>query len=192
MQNREEALALLKEYTKSESLIKHALAVEAAMRWYGKHFGEDAATIDKWGMTGLLHDFDYEMYPNPTAPDGHPYKGNAILTELGYPEDLRRAIMGHALYTNTPRDTRMAKALFAVDELSGLVTASVLVRPDRSINTLEVSSVKKKYKDKAFARGCNREDIRLGAEELGIDFDTHIGNVIQALREVAGELGLAG
>lgn len=189
---RDEAWALLNEYTKTDSLLKHALAVEASMRWYAKHFGCTDEEIEKWGNTGLLHDFDYEMYPDPTPPDGHPYKGNKILEELGYPQDLRDAIMGHALYTGTPRTTQMAKALFAVDELSGLVTASVLVRPDKSIFTLEPSSVKKKMKDKAFARGCNRDDIKQGTEELGMDMDIHIGNVISALREVAEPLGLKG
>lgn len=192
MKTRDEALALLTEYTKTDSLIKHSLAVEAGMRWYGKHFGLRDEEIDKWGITGLLHDFDYERYPDPTPPEGHPYKGNAILTELGYPEDVRQAIMGHALYTGTPRDTQMAKTLFAVDELSGLVTACVWVRPDKSIHTLEVSSVKKKLKDKAFARGCNRDDIKQGALELGIELDIHIGNVISSLREVAQDLGIGG
>jgi predicted hydrolase (HD superfamily) len=139
-----------------------------------------------------LHDFDYEKYPEPVAPDGHPFKGNQILGELGYSDALRRAIMGHALYSNTPRDTQMAKTLFAVDELSGLVTASVLVRPDKNIHNLETKSVIKKMKDKAFARGCSREDIRLGAEELGIDLELHISNVIKAMQEKAQELGLAG
>ncbi|RIL10838.1 MAG: HAD family hydrolase [Proteobacteria bacterium] len=190
MKTRDEALALLHEYTKSESLIKHALAVEAAMRWYAAHFGESSQEIEKWGITGLLHDFDYEKCPTPEPPDGHPYFGNRILGELGYPDDLREAIMGHALYTNTPRTTKMAKSLFAVDELTGLITASVLVRPDKSIANLETSSVKKKMKDKAFARGCNREDIKLGAEELGIEIEQHITNVIAAMRGAAAELGL--
>lgn len=187
---REEALALLHEYTQSASLLKHALAVEAAMRWYGSHFGEPLTEIEKWGITGLLHDFDYERYPNPEAPDGHPYKGNTILTELGYPEDIRTAIMGHGTFTGVARHSRMAKALFAVDELSGLVTASALVRPDKSLLTLEASSVLKKMKDKAFARGCNRDDIKLGAEELGIELPQHVGNVIQALRGIASQLEL--
>ena len=162
------------------------------MGWYAEHFKLSPQEVEKWRITGLLHDFDYEQFPEPTEPNGHPYKGNAILAERGYPEDVRRAIMGHALYTNVPRDTLMAKTLFAVDELCGLITASVYVRPDRSIHTLEVSSVNKKMKDKAFARGCNREDIRLGATELGIELPIHIGNVITAMKAVAGELGLAG
>ena len=188
--HRAEAYALLCEYTKNESLIKHALAVEAAMLFYAGHFGEPAP--ERWAITGLLHDFDYEMFPDPSEGKGHPFKGNEILGELGYPEEIRRAIMGHALYTGVPRDTQMAKVLFAVDELSGLVTASVLVRPDKSLHTLEASSVKKKMKDKAFAKGCNREEIRQGAEELGIELTQHITNVIQAMRGVAKELGLDG
>ncbi|MCB0328961.1 MAG: hydrolase [Bdellovibrionales bacterium] len=192
MKTRDEALALLHEYTKSDSLIKHALSVEAGMRWYANHFGNSAEDVEVWGITGLLHDFDYEMFPNPVAPDGHPYKGNQILEELGYPEDIRTAIMGHALYTNTPRDSQMAKTLFAVDELSGLITAAVLVRPDKSIHELQVKSVKKKFKDKAFARGCNRDEMKQGAEELEVPMDDHIQNVISAMQAVADELGLAG
>jgi len=191
-----EALALLKEYTQSESLLKHALAVEAAMRWYAQSQDLSSEALELWGMTGLLHDFDYEKFPEPFAadgtPDGHPFKGNKILAELGYPEELRTAIMGHASYTNVPRTTALDKTLFAVDELSGLVTASVLVRPDRSILTLEPKSVLKKMKDKAFARGCNRDDIRLGAQELGIELEQHVANVIAALRGEALALGLAG
>ena len=192
MKTRDEAMALLTEYTQSASLLKHALAVECAMRWYAQHFQLPAEEVEKWGITGLLHDFDYEKYPEPVSPNGHPYKGNEILAELGYPEDVRRAIMGHALYTNTPRDTQMAKTLFAVDELSGLVTASVLVRPDKNIHNLEAKSVLKKMKDKAFARGCSREDIRLGAEEMGIELETQVANVIKAMQGQAAELGLAG
>ena len=185
-----DATALLRDYTQSESLLKHAKAVSVAMAWYAKHFNQSPEEIEKWTITGLLHDFDYEKYPGSTPPDGHPYKGNAILAELGYAEDIRRAIMGHALYTNTPRDTLMAKTLFAVDELAGLITAAVYVRPDRSIATLETSSVAKKMKDKAFARGCNRDDIRLGASELGIELTEHIGNVLVAMKEQAEALGL--
>lgn len=190
MKTRDEALSLLHEYTKSESLIKHSLSVEACMRWYGKYYNLDEDEIDKWGITGLLHDFDYEAYPEPTAPDGHPFKGNTILKELGYPEDVMDAIMGHAEYSGVKRETLMAKALFAVDELSGLITACVLVRPDKSIEGLKLKSVKKKLKDKAFARGCNRDDIRNGAIELEIELDDHINNLITALTEVADELGL--
>lgn len=186
MKSRDEAFALLTEYMSSESLLKHSLSVEAAMRWYARHFELPDAEVEKWGITGLLHDFDYEKFPTPDAPDGHPFKGNAILEELGYPDDVREAIMGHATYTGVPRASQMAKALFAVDELSGLITASVLVRPDKSIHNLEASSVKKKMKDKAFARGCNREDILLGTEELGIEFTQHITNVITAMKECPG------
>lgn len=192
MTDRESARALLSEYTASAGLIKHALSVEAAMRWYADHFGLSGEERESWGIAGLLHDFDYERYPDPVAPDGHPFKGNAILGELGYSGEIREAIMGHAHYTNVPRVSRMAKTLFAVDELCGLVTASVLVRPDRSILNLEAKSVRKKMKDKAFARGCNRDDIELGAKELGIDLEQHIANVITAMQGVARELDLAG
>ena len=192
MKSRDEALALLHEYTKSESLIKHAMSVEAGMCWYAKHFDCSEEEVGKWGITGLLHDFDYEMFPDPVDPDGHPFKGNKILEEAGYPVDVRTAIMGHALYTNVPRETQMAKTLFAVDELSGLITAAVYVRPDKSIHNLQVKSVKKKFKDKAFARGCNRDEMKQGAEELGVEMDEHIQNVITAMQEVADELGLAG
>lgn len=192
---REESLALLHEYTKSTSLLNHALAVEACMRWYGSYFyGSHVQThgetvdLELWGNTGLLHDFDYEMFPEPVAPNGHPFAGNSILERLGYPEELRTAIMGHALYTNTPRVTLLDKTLFAVDELSGLITASVLVRPDKSIHNLEVKSVMKKFKDKAFARGCNREDIRLGAEELGIPLEQHTANCIEAMKPLSQQL----
>lgn len=187
MKTRDEALALLHEYTKNPSLINHALGVEACMRWYAQYFAREGhpTDVELWGMTGLLHDFDYEMYPEPTRPDGHPFKGNAILGELGYPEELRTAIMGHALYSGVPRVTLMDKALFAVDELSGLITASVLVRPDKSIHNLEVKSVLKKFKDKAFARGCNRDDIRLGAEELAIPLEQHTANCIEAMKALA-------
>ena len=192
MKSRDEALALLHEYTQTESLRKHALAVEAAMRWYAKHDGCSAEEIELWGMTGLLHDFDYERWQTPTPPEGHPFMGNTILGQLGYPDALRTAIMGHATYTGVARESRMAKTLFAVDELSGLVTAAVLVRPDKSIFALETPSVMKKMKDKAFARGCNRDDIKLGAEELGIELSAHVTNVISALREAADSLGLRG
>ncbi len=179
---RDEALALLHEYTKSESLLKHSYSVEACMKWYARHFALPAEET-RWGITGLLHDFDYEQHPDATPPDGHPYFGNRLLQEAGYPQDMRDAIMGHAQYSGVPRETLMAKTLFAVDELSGLVTAAVLVRPDKSIQNLETSSVLKKMKDKAFARGCNRDDIRQGAEELGVELAQHVGNIITALRE---------
>jgi predicted hydrolase (HD superfamily) len=149
------------------------------MRWYARRSGEDE---ELWGITGLLHDFDYEKHPEPNE-NGHPYIGVSILREQGYPEIMCEAIMGHALYSGVPRTTPLAKTLFACDELSGLVYASVLVRPDKSINNLEVKSVKKKMKDKAFAKGVSREDIRLGAEEMGIEIDELIQNVITAMRE---------
>jgi predicted hydrolase (HD superfamily) len=190
MKTRDEALALLNEYTKSQSLINHAHSVEACMRWYGEYFTNQGESVDleMWGNTGLLHDFDYEMFPEPVSPNGHPFKGCSILSELGYPETMQRAILGHALYSNVPRDTLMARVLFAVDELSGLITASVLVRPDKSIFNLEVKSVMKKFKDKAFARGCNRDDIRLGSEELGIALEEHTANCIEAMKPLAQQL----
>lgn len=183
MKTRQEAFALLSEYTKSESLIRHGLCVEASMFWYAKYYEQTTENIEKWKITGLIHDFDYEMYPEPVAPGGHPFMGNKILGELGYDEDIRKAIMGHALYSGVPRDTLMAKVLFAVDELSGLIYAASLVRPDKSLFNLEAKSVIKKMKDKAFARGCNRDDIKLGAEELGIALETHVENTLKALQE---------
>jgi putative nucleotidyltransferase with HDIG domain len=182
--DRQETWNLLCEYTKNENLRKHALAVEACMAAYARKFGEDE---DKWRIVGLIHDFDYEVYPD--APD-HPLKGSEILKEKGYPEDVRRAILGHAEYTAVPRDTLMARALFACDELAGFITACSLVRPDR-IATLEARSVRKRMKDKAFARSVNRQDIVKSAEELGIPLEEHITFCIQAMREIAGELGLA-
>ncbi len=179
---RDEALAILKEYTKSESLLKHAYAVEAAMRAYAKKFGEDE---ELWGVVGLLHDFDYEMYP-----DEHPMKGNEILKEKGVSEDIRTAILGHANYTGVPRETLMAKALYAVDELSGFLVAVTLVRPTKSVSDVKVKSVKKKMKDKSFAAKVNRDEIREGAEELGIPFEEHVEFMIKALSGVAEQLGL--
>lgn len=186
--SREGALALLAEYTKSDSLIKHALAVDAGVRFYARKFGEDETL---WGVTALLHDFDYEMYPNPDE-GGHPYKGCEILTSLGYPEILINAILGHADYSGVPRESLLAKTLYACDELAGLITASVYVRPDRSIHTLEVSSVKKKMKDKHFAKGVNRDDVIRGAEDMNIPLDEHISNMIVAMRAEAVTLGLNG
>jgi predicted hydrolase (HD superfamily) len=191
MKTRQDAFALLTEYTKSPSLINHALSVEACMIWYARFFAEQhGANTDPllWGNTGLLHDFDYEMYPEPVAPDGHPFKGNAILTELGWPDEMRTAIMGHAHYTHVARESLLDKTLFAVDELSGLITASVLVRPDKSIHNLEVKSVLKKFKDKAFARGCNRDDMRLGCEEIEIPLEQHVANCIEAMKPLSLEL----
>lgn len=184
MKTREEAFDLLSRYTKSQSLLKHALSVEGCMEWYARHFAVSEEERALWATTGLLHDFDYERYPEPINPGGHPFEGNRILAAEGYPEELREAIMGHAEYTEVPRVSLMAKALFSVDELSGLITAAALVRPDRSLLNLEVGSIKKKMKDKAFARGCNRDDIKKGAEELGIELEVHIGNVLEALREM--------
>ena len=181
--NRETAWELLGEYTKNENLRKHALAVEACMKACARKFGED---LEKWSVVGLIHDFDYEVYPN--APD-HPLKGSEILKEKGYPDDVRRAILGHADYTGVPRDTLMAKVLFACDELAGFITACAYVRPDR-IATLEAKSVRRRMKDKAFARAVSREDITRGAEELGIPLDEHITFCIEAMRGAAHQLGL--
>ncbi len=180
---RAEAFARLSEYTKSPQRLKHALAVEAAMRHYAALRGEDP---ERWGMTGLLHDMDYEIYP---SLEDHPYKGVEILRQQGYPEDMLQAILGHGNHTGVARTTDMAKTLFAVDELSGLVVAVALVRPEK-LDNLEAKSVRKKMKDKAFARGVNRDDIVQGAEELGVPLDEHIGNVIAALQEARSELGL--
>jgi len=181
--DRNEAMTLLREYTKSEALLRHMFAVEAAMRAYAVKFGEDE---EKWGVTGLLHDFDYEMYPD--APD-HPLKGSEILRERGVPEDIREAILGHASYTGVPRTSRMAKALFACDELCGFIMACAVIRPNK-IADLEVRSVRKKLKDRGFARNVNRDDITTGTAELGVDETEHIGFVIDAMRGISGELGL--
>ena len=188
---RDEALALMHEHTQSPSLRQHMLAVEAAMRAYAAKFGEDP---EPWGMVGLLHDFDYEKFPNQehSATDGHPAWGVGQLRQRGVPEPLCRAILGHATYSGVPRDTVLAKSLFAVDELCGFLVACALVRPSKSFGDLEVSSVKKKLKDKAFARGVNRDEVRQGAEELGVPLDDHIAFCIQALRPVEGALGLGG
>lgn len=188
---RDEALALQHEYTQSDSLRKHMLAVEAAMRAYATRYGEDP---ERWGLVGLIHDFDYERYPNAehSATEGHPSEGVRILRSHGWPDDILQAILGHATYTGVTRESRMARALFAVDELTGLVTATALVRPSRSINEVDARSVRKKMKDKAFAKGVSRDDVVLGAQELGLDLDEHIQFVIDAMRGVAGALGLAG
>jgi putative nucleotidyltransferase with HDIG domain len=188
---RDTALALMHEYTASDSLRKHMLAVEAAMRAYAAKLGEDQ---DRWGLAGLIHDFDYERYPNNahSATEEHPAQGVAILREKGWPDDILQAILGHAAYCNVPRTTPMARALFAVDELTGLITATALVKPTKSVHDVEVKSVRKKMKDKAFARGVSREDVLLGAQELGVELDDHIQFVIDAMRAVAPELGLAG
>ena len=183
---REQAWALLTEFTTNESLIKHGLAAEAAMRAYARKFGEDE---EYWGVVGLIHDFDYEQ--NPTF-DVHVYVGARMLRERGWPEDMVVAVESHADYLQIPRTTPIRKALFAVDELVGFITAVALVRPSRSIMDLEPSSVRKKMKDKAFARAINRDDIVRGAEALGVPLDEHIAFVISAMRTIAGDLGLQG
>lgn len=182
--DRETAFALLTEFTKNENLIKHALSVEAAMRYYAERLGED---VEAWGAVGLLHDFDYDKYP---SLDDHPFRGAEILRERGVDEWFIRAILSHANHTGTPRETPLEKTLFAVDELSGLVTAVALVRPSRRVADVEVTSVKKKMKDKAFARTVSRDDIRQGAGEIGVPLDEHIGHVIEAMRGIAPALGL--
>lgn len=181
---REEALEILFECTKSEALRKHALAVEACMIAYAEKFGED---VEEWSVTGILHDFDYEMYPN--APD-HPLKGSEILKGKGVDEKILNAILGHASYTNVPRDTILAKTLFACDELAGFITAVAYVRPNKTIDEVEAKSVLKKMKDKAFARNVSREDIIKGAEELGIPLDEHIQFCIDAMKKKKDDLGL--
>jgi predicted hydrolase (HD superfamily) len=162
------------------------MAVEACMRAYAKKYGEDE---EKWGITGLIHDFDYERWP---SLDDHPFRGNEILTQLGYPEDIKRAILSHADYSGVTRDSRMEKALFACDELSGLITAATLVKPTNSLADVDAASIRRKMKDKAFARSVNRQDIINGAADLGEDLDQHIAFCIEAMRGIAGELGLAG
>lgn len=186
MKTRDDALAILHQYTKTDSLRKHALAVEQAMRAYAGKYEGDA---DRWGMAGLLHDFDYEQFP--TAAE-HPFVGSKILEKEGFDEELRRTILSHANYTGVPRDTVMARALFACDELCGFLTACALVQPTRSLFEVKLASVRKKLKDKAFARTVIREDIFQGAEELGVPLDEHIEFVLAAMRGIAGELGLAG
>jgi len=189
--SRDEALAMVHEYTASDSLRKHMLSVEAAMRAYATHFGEDP---ERWGLAGLVHDFDYEKFPNEShsPTEEHPAEGVRILRGKGYPEDILSAILGHATYSGVPRETKMAKTLFAVDELSGLITATALVRPSRSVMEVEARSVRKKMKDKAFARGVNRDDVINGAADLGVDLDEHIAFVVSAMQAVAPSLGLAG
>jgi len=188
---RDDALALQHEYTQSDSLRKHMLAVEAAMRAYAVKFGEDP---DRWALAGLIHDFDYERYPNAehSPTDGHPAHGVRVLRERGWPEDILQAILGHATYSGVQRESRMAKTLFAVDELTGLITATALVRPSRSILEVDARSVRKKMKDKAFARGVSRDDVILGAHQLGADLDQHIQFVVDAMKGAAESLGLVG
>jgi putative nucleotidyltransferase with HDIG domain len=183
---RGDAWALLTEYTTSESLRKHAVAVEAAVRWYARRFGEDE---DAWGFVALLHDFDYERWPDPAD---HPYRGCEILRARGYPEFVMRAILSHADYSDVARESRLEHTLYACDEMAGFVTAAALVRPTKSVLDLEPASVMKRMKDKAFAKAVKRDDLRRGAEELGLPLEEHIANVIAALRERADELGLKG
>ncbi|MCH2279092.1 MAG: HDIG domain-containing protein [Vicinamibacterales bacterium] len=184
--NRDAAWELLAEYTQSENLRKHGLAVEAALRGYARKFAEDELL---WGTVGLLHDFDYERWP---SLDDHPFRGAEILRKQGYPEVVVRAILSHADYTGVPRESKLEHTLFACDEMSGFVTAASLVRPSKSVLDLAAKSVKKRMKDKAFARGVSRDDLRLGAEEIGLPLDDHITNVITFMREEADALGLRG
>jgi putative nucleotidyltransferase with HDIG domain len=186
MSDREAAWCLLTEFTQSESLRKHALAVEACMRPYARKFSGDE---EVWGIVGLLHDFDYDQYP---SLDDHPYKGNAILKERGYSDEIRKAIMSHAEYTGITRDTPMEKALFACDELAGFITACALIKPGKSLAEVDVKSVRKRMKDKAFARKVNRDDIVNGSTALGVDLDEHIAFCIEALKPIATQLGLDG
>ena len=184
--NRDAAWALLTEYTQSDSLRKHALAVEAAVRGYARRFGGDE---EGWGIVALLHDFDYERWP---SAEDHPFRGVEILREKGYPEWVTRAILSHADYSGVPRETMLEKTLFACDEMAGFVTAASLVRPSKSVLDLEPASVIKRMKDKAFARAVKREDLRAGADLLGMPLETHIGNVITFMRQQADALGLRG
>jgi putative nucleotidyltransferase with HDIG domain len=186
MMDRNACWNLLCEFTQSESLRKHALAVEACMRAYARKVGEDE---EKWGGVGLIHDFDYEKYP---SAEDHPFRGSEILQERGYPEEVRRAILSHADYTNVPRQTPMEKTLFACDELAGFITAIALVKPGKSLAEVDARSVRKKMKDKAFARSVSRDDIVNGAADLGVDLDQHIEFCIEAMKAIAGELGLEG
>ncbi len=186
---RDEALPLMHEYTESESLRRHMYCVEIAMRGYAKHYGEDE---EAWGLVGLLHDFDYEKYPNQehSATEDHPSFGVRLLRERGLPDTMCEAILGHATYCGVPRESLMAKALFAVDELSGFLVACALVRPGKNLDDLQIKSVKKKLKDKAFAKGVNRDDIRRGAEELGVPLEEHIQFMIDTLRPHQERFGL--
>lgn len=184
--NRTSALSLVREFVKNENLVRHMLAVEAAMRFYAERFGED---VETWGVTGLLHDFDWEIHP---SMEQHPQDGALILQERGVPDEIIYVIQSHADHTNVPRTTRMAKALYACDEITGLITAVALVRPSRSLHDLKASSVKKKWKDRAFAAGANRAEIERAVQDFNIDLWEHVDNVIQAMRKIAPELGLEG
>jgi putative nucleotidyltransferase with HDIG domain len=186
---REQAWELLNEYTKNKNLVKHALAVEAGMRAYARRFGEDE---EKWGVVGLIHDFEYEKYPD-LGPEGHPFMGTKILRELGWSEELIHGVQAHAPdLTGVSLDSNMEKAIFAVDELTGLIIATALVRPSKSLLDVKVSSVRKKWKDKSFAAGVKREDVEKGAELLGVPLAEHIGVVLEAMKGIASDLGLAG
>ena len=187
--NREDAWKLVNEYTKNQNLVKHMQCVEAAMRFYAQKYGEEE---EKWAITGLVHDFDYEQYPNDaqSPTEEHPAYGVSILKEQGYPEDVCQAVLAHGDYTGAPRESLLAKALYACDELTGLVVAVALVRPSKKLAEVDVKSVKKKWKDKGFARGVKREDIINGAEALGVPLDDHIQNVITAMQGISEELGL--
>ena len=190
MNEREAAWGLLTEFTQSESLRKHALAVEACMRAYARKLAAGSPEQENlWGVVGLLHDFDYEKWP---SQEEHPYKGNEILKERGYSDEIRRAIMSHAEYSGVPRATPMEKTLFACDELAGFITACALVKPGKSLSEVEAKSVRKKMRDKAFARSVNREDIVTGAAELGVELEEHIGFCIEAMKGIAEKLGLDG
>jgi putative nucleotidyltransferase with HDIG domain len=184
--NRDEGLALVREYVKSESLVRHMLAVEACMRWYAENLGEN---VEVWGLTGLIHDYDWEIHP---TLDLHPVAGVALLRERGVSEDIIQAILSHGVDTGVPRDRPMRKALMACDEITGLVTAVALVRPSRSLYDLNASSVKKKWKDKAFAAGTNREEMAEAIADFGVELWPHVDNVILAMRRIAPELGLEG
>ena len=183
---RDEALAMVREYVKNDNLVKHMLCVEAAMVFYAEKYGED---VEKWAVTGLLHDFDWEIHP---TLEEHPQAGEPILRERGVPEEIIRGVLSHADHLGIPRQSRMEKALYACDEVTGLITAVAYVRPSRSLLDLEASSVKKKWKEKAFAAGANRAEIEKAATEFGIDLWEHVGNVILAMRKIAPELGLVG
>jgi putative nucleotidyltransferase with HDIG domain len=184
--NRETALAIVREFVKTESLVRHMLSVEAAMRFYAEKYNED---VETWGLIGLLHDFDWEIHP---TLEQHPQDGSAILRERGVSEEIIQDILSHADHLNIPRDTLRRKAICACDEITGLITAVALVRPSKSLYDLEASSVKKKWKDKAFAAGTNREEMEHAAKEFGVELWEHVGNVIQAMRKIAPELDLVG
>jgi putative nucleotidyltransferase with HDIG domain len=186
MTSREEALAIVREHVKNEGLVRHMLSVETAMRHYAKMYGED---VETWGLAGLLHDFDWEIHP---TLEGHPQDGAPILRERGVPEEVIAAVLSHANHTGVPRETRMQKALYACDEITGLITAVALVRPSRSILDVKVKSIKNKWKDKAFAAGAKREEMEEATAEFGIELWEHAGNVLAAMQENADELGLRG